>query len=189
MQDINIAVVGGRGAGKSAFIRRALDMANAPPKAVCMRTMTVDGCAHTVRLLEMTFADMRIGAERTSIQWPDAVEDTANPRIDGAIAVYDVMNRESFAPIPKTLGTSLSRTTGTRVFTKRRCAQRPSSRLRCHSPWPRPNVTSPRPSARSTLPSWSRKQGRISVMSALFRRLRHRRTPKSGVYPTSCARC
>lgn len=43
MQDINIAVLGNHGAGKSTFIRRALNIPETGSSSVCTRPMTIDG--------------------------------------------------------------------------------------------------------------------------------------------------
>jgi len=106
MQDINIAVLGARGAGKSMFIRRALSLPaavpTAVPTAICTRKMTIDGGYYIVRFLEMSFCEVHIG-ERNSIKWPETMDDLATPRIDGAVTIYDVTNQESLARVPEML--------------------------------------------------------------------------------------
>lgn len=102
MQDINIAILGARGTGKSLFIRRTLSIPSPVTTAICTRKMSIDGGYYIVRFLEMSFNDVVIG-ERDNIKWPETIDDLATPRIDGAITIYDVTNQESLAPIPEML--------------------------------------------------------------------------------------
>ncbi|KNG50267.1 rap guanine nucleotide exchange factor 4 [Stemphylium lycopersici] len=104
MHDLNIAVIGARGSGKSTFVRRALGLPDAPATGCCSRRMTIDGSAYVVRLLEMTFNDVHVG-DRSSIKWPETVHDFATPRIHAAITLYDVANHESLANVPEMLNT------------------------------------------------------------------------------------
>jgi GTPase SAR1 family protein len=102
MQDLNIAVLGARGSGKSLFIRRALNIPPTASSGICTRKMTIDGGYYIVRFLEMTFNEVHIG-DRNAIKWPETIDDLATPRIDGAITIYDVTNRDSLAPVPEML--------------------------------------------------------------------------------------
>ncbi|EUC42638.1 hypothetical protein COCMIDRAFT_28767 [Bipolaris oryzae ATCC 44560] len=104
MQDLNIAVVGVRGSGKSTFARRALGLPEAAPAGNCSRRMTIDGTIYVVRLVEMTFSDVQVG-ERGNIKWPDSTDDCATPRIHAAVILYDVTNQESLANVPEMLNT------------------------------------------------------------------------------------
>jgi GTPase SAR1 family protein len=109
MLDINIAVLGARGAGKSSFIRRALDQPNTASPAVTARKMNIDGSVYVVRFLEMSFAEVSIG-DRNTINWPEKVGTFAKPRIDGAITIYDVTSQSSLANVPEMLGNDLDST-------------------------------------------------------------------------------
>ena len=105
MQELNIAILGARGSGKSTFIRRALPEAElrAPTTAaITSRKMMIDGTYYIVRLLELSFHDIHIG-DRNAIKWPETVDDLATPRIDGAITIYDVTSHESLAQVPEML--------------------------------------------------------------------------------------
>ena len=99
MQDINIAVLGARGTGKSVFIRRALNLPNTVTSAICTRKMTIDGGYFVVRFLEMSFNEIHIG-DRNDIKWPETIDNLATPRID------DVTNQESLAKVPEMLSQS-----------------------------------------------------------------------------------
>ena len=106
MQDINIAVLGASGAGKSVFVRHALNLATAAAAgSVCARKMTIDGGIYTVRFLEMSFSQVDPRAPN-GVEWPDKIEDLATPRIDGAAILYDVTNQESLAQVPEMLSES-----------------------------------------------------------------------------------
>jgi GTPase SAR1 family protein len=100
MQDINIAVLGARGAGKSVFIRSALGLPSAVTSAICTRRMTIDGGYYIVRFLEMSFNEIHIG---DTIKWPETMDDMATPPIDGAITIYDVTSQESLTRVPPIL--------------------------------------------------------------------------------------
>jgi predicted kinase len=100
MQDLNIAVLGARGSGKSLFIRRALNLTQPVASAIATRRMRIDEGYYVVRFLEMTFNDIHIG-ERNTIKWPETIDDYATPRIDGAVAIYDVTNGDSLTPVPE----------------------------------------------------------------------------------------
>lgn len=102
MQDINIGVIGVHAAGKSSFIRRALNLQNTTSPNIASRKMLIDGVSYVVRLLELSFSEIYIG-EGNCIKWPDTIDDHATPRIDGAIAIYDVMNLRSLERVPETL--------------------------------------------------------------------------------------
>ena len=102
MQELNMAVIGARGSGRSTFIRRALGLPDAATTSNCSRTIAIDGSPYLVRFLEMTFDDVHL-AERCAIKWPDTVHDCATPRIDAAVTLYDVTNQESLGKVPDML--------------------------------------------------------------------------------------
>lgn len=102
MQDINIAVIGARGTGKSTFIRRALGLPDSTAPTNCSRKWTIDGVAYVVRFLEMYVNEVHVG-ERNSIKWPETVHDMATPRIDAAVTIYDVTSQESLSKVPEML--------------------------------------------------------------------------------------
>ena len=102
MQDINIGVMGVHDAGKSSFIRRALNIPNTASPNIASRKMLIDGVSYVVRLLELSFSEIYIG-EGNRIKWPDTIDGYATPRIDGAIIIYNVMNLQSLERVPETL--------------------------------------------------------------------------------------
>ncbi|KAF2190778.1 ras GEF [Zopfia rhizophila CBS 207.26] len=126
MQDINIAVLGARGTGKSIFIRRALNLPNTISSAICTRKMAIDGGYYIVRFLEMSFNEIHIG-ERNSIKWPETIDDLATPRIDGAVTIYDVTSNESLTQVPEMLN-ALSKASLPFVLVACKCDQHPAHR-------------------------------------------------------------
>lgn len=70
--------------------------------------MRVDNAVYTVSLIELDLESFDIVAERR-IQWPKQINGQIVPRMDGALLLYDVMNKDSIMELPPTLGESLSR--------------------------------------------------------------------------------
>jgi predicted GTPase len=102
MQHLNIAVIGAPASGKSTFVRRTLGLPDTATTTHCSRRMTIDGIPYMVTLLDMTFNDVHVG-DRNIIKWPETTHDSATPRIDAAITLYDVTNHESLAKVPDML--------------------------------------------------------------------------------------
>ncbi|KAK3080285.1 hypothetical protein LTS18_002646, partial [Coniosporium uncinatum] len=102
MHEINIAVLGATGVGKSYFIQRSFDVYNTPLLAVTSRKMSIDGSIYTVRLLEIPFEDLEV-EEDNCISWPDTLDDMHMPQIDGVLTLYDVMDKDSLSEVPEFL--------------------------------------------------------------------------------------
>lgn len=106
MSDINIAVIGSAGVGKSTLIQRALGLRTLPSSIASSLRMSVDNVVYTVSLIELDLESFDINPDRR-IQWPKQIGGNIVPRMDGALLLYDVMNRESIAELPTTLSESL----------------------------------------------------------------------------------
>lgn len=115
MQDINVAIIGAKGTGKSTFIRRALGLPESTPATSCSRKWTIDGTTYIVRFIEMSFTDVLSG-ERNNFKWPDSIHGLATPRMDGAITVYDVTDHSSLTKVPDMLSEQF-----TSVFRRTTC--------------------------------------------------------------------
>ncbi|CBX93412.1 hypothetical protein IAQ61_009105 [Plenodomus lingam] len=126
MQDINIAIIGGPATGKSTFIRRALGLSDTTASSNCVRKWTIDGTPYMVRFLEMPMDDLHAG-ERNTIAWPATIHDIATPRMDAAIAIYDVTNQDSLSQVPETLNT-LSKAHLPFILAACKCDQHPAHR-------------------------------------------------------------
>lgn len=102
MADINIAIIGSAGVGKSTLIQRALGLSRAPTSVASSLRMSVDNVVYTVSLIELDLESFDIIPDQR-IQWPKQINGHIVPRMDGALLLYDVMNRESIAELPQTL--------------------------------------------------------------------------------------
>ncbi len=102
MENINIAVIGAAGVGKSTLIQRALGLRSLPTSAASSLKMSVDNVIYTVTMVELDLESFDFNPDRR-IQWPKQINGQIVPRMDGALVLYDVMNRESIIDLPQTL--------------------------------------------------------------------------------------
>jgi len=102
MADINIAIIGSAGVGKSTLIQRALGLRMLPNSIASSLRMSVDNVDYNVSLIELDLESFDINPER-QIQWPKQINGHIVPRMDGSLLLYDVMNRESITELPQTL--------------------------------------------------------------------------------------
>jgi GTPase SAR1 family protein len=107
MPEMNIAVIGNEGVGKSTFVQRALDLPFPSPTKAADRKIPYDGTLYRIRLLEISIDDVDIDDDDT-VSWPDSVADKMMPHIDGVLTLYDVADRSSIEDVPETLGKSLA---------------------------------------------------------------------------------
>ena len=89
--------------GKSTFVRHAFDLSSSPAAPFTFRKMSIDGSVYIVRLVELTYDDLDTDSD-SRISWPEVLNGVPVPAIDGALTLYDVMNKESLAQVPQTLG-------------------------------------------------------------------------------------
>lgn len=101
--EINIAVVGAPGVGKSTFVQKALDLPALPQSQAAERKIPQDGASYLVRLLEVPIDDVDFDDDDNSLVWPDTIENKVMPVVDGAITLYDVQDKNSFEDIPRVL--------------------------------------------------------------------------------------
>ena len=102
LREINIAIIGAEGVGKSTFVRKALDLPNLPSTQAAERKTSIGGSDYLLRLLELPIDDVDIEEDDT-ITWPDTIQDKMMPKVDGAVMLYDVQDRGSFDDIPEVL--------------------------------------------------------------------------------------
>ena len=103
MEPLNIAIIGARGVGKSSFVQRIVGLPHPPDNnASCMR-LIVDDRDYRVMLLELDLEHFDLAPEGP-IQWPRQVDGQIMPRVDGALILYDVTNKETIMELPRTLG-------------------------------------------------------------------------------------
>lgn len=103
LPEINIAIIGAEGVGKSTFIQKALELPYLPSSQSAERRIPIDGSVYLVRLLELPIDNIEINDDDT-INWPDTIEDKMMPRVDGALALYDVKDKASIEDLPDMLG-------------------------------------------------------------------------------------
>ena len=108
MSDINVAVIGSAGVGKSTLIRRALGLQTLPTAIASSLRMSVDSVVYMVSLVELDLESFDIVIPNGRIEWPKQINGHIVPRMDGALVLYDVMNRESIQELPQTLSKLLA---------------------------------------------------------------------------------
>ncbi|KAJ6075438.1 uncharacterized protein N7446_003215 [Penicillium canescens] len=86
--EVTIAVVGEENAGKSSFVRCALDMKSSPVAPSNKKKMSLDGSVYIVRLLEVDLAQVQFDQEN-NVLWPRTGRDRAAPAIDGVLVLHD----------------------------------------------------------------------------------------------------
>ena len=100
--EVNIAIVGYVGVGKSSFIRQSLGLAALPTSAVTSRRISVDKGTFLVRMLECQLENVIIDRDNR-ITWPT---DPRMPTVDAACTLYDVSNKDSYQDVPVVLSES-----------------------------------------------------------------------------------
>lgn len=102
--EVNIAVVGAVGVGKSSFIQQSLGLSSQPTAAVTSCRINLDSAAFLVRMLECPLQDVIIETDN-KISWP---ADPRMPTVDAACTLYDISNKDSFEDVPVVLSESES---------------------------------------------------------------------------------
>lgn len=99
---MNIAVIGSAGVGKSSLIKRALGLPSLPTGIASSLRMSIDNVIYTVSMVEFDLESFGI-LPNHRIQWPKQINGQIVPKMDGALLLYDVMNRDSITELPQTL--------------------------------------------------------------------------------------
>lgn len=103
MDNINIAIVGANGAGKTFFLQRALRMPHPPNQSILTFTWTdADGSQYTANTFEIDLEAFDLEMNEP-IRWPRQANGQYSPKIDGTIVLYDVTNKDSINLLPQTL--------------------------------------------------------------------------------------
>jgi GTPase SAR1 family protein len=87
LPEVTIAVVGEDNAGKTSFIKSALDMKGTPSSVSTKKKMSLDGSVYIVRLLEIDLKQVTFDQD-LNIVWPRTGTDVA-PIVDGVLLLYD----------------------------------------------------------------------------------------------------
>jgi GTPase SAR1 family protein len=107
MENLNIAIIGATGVGKSSFVQRVIGLARPPLSNASTLRMVLDNITYGVTLLELDLEYFDMSPSKP-IQWPKQINGHIVPRVDGALILYDVTSKESIMELPTTLGTALS---------------------------------------------------------------------------------
>ena len=99
MTVLNFAVVGASGAGKSTFIKCALDLSKPATSASSTKKMSLEGELFRITLMELQLDDLTIRRDQ-DIEWPESLGSKLMPKVDGVLALYDIANKNSFSAIP-----------------------------------------------------------------------------------------
>lgn len=98
-------MVGNAGVGKSTFVQNALGLPFPLPSEAAERMIPLEGGTYLVRLLELSIDDVDLDEDGT-FTWPDTIGDKSMPRVDGAITLWDVTDKDSLEDIPEMLSKS-----------------------------------------------------------------------------------
>lgn len=88
LPEVTIAVVGEDNAGKTSFIKSALDLKSTPSSVSTKKKMSLDGSVYIVRLLEIDLKQVTFDQD-LNIVWPRAGKDSVAPIVDGVLLLYD----------------------------------------------------------------------------------------------------
>ncbi|KAI1980057.1 hypothetical protein LOZ53_006688 [Ophidiomyces ophidiicola] len=103
LPQVNMAVVGTRGVGKSTFVKYALDLKQTPIARSSVKKMSLDGTIYLVRVLEIGIHKIDID-DTGRITWPRALGEQALPPIDGVLALFDSADPSSLTQLSELIG-------------------------------------------------------------------------------------
>lgn len=101
--EINIAVLGGEGVGKSTLVQRALALPGLPPSQATQRNIVSEGQEYLLRLLEIADDDVDIDDEDDTVMWPETIDSKIMPKVDGALLLYSIKDKSSLEGFPEML--------------------------------------------------------------------------------------
>ncbi|KAJ5206819.1 Guanine-nucleotide dissociation stimulator CDC25 [Penicillium cf. griseofulvum] len=86
--EVTIAVVGEENAGKTSFVKCALDMKNPPSSTMNKKKMSLNGSVYIVHLMEVDLTQIQLDQDKKII-WPRAGRDQTPPVIDAVLVLHD----------------------------------------------------------------------------------------------------
>lgn len=105
MESYNIAIIGAMGVGKSTFVQRILGLSRPPISTASSVRINLDSTSYMITLLELDLDSFELNTNTTHpIQWPKQINGHIVPRVDAALVLYDVTNRDTIRELPQTLG-------------------------------------------------------------------------------------
>ncbi|KAF3482900.1 uncharacterized protein GIQ15_02224 [Arthroderma uncinatum] len=102
LPQVNLAVVGAQGVGKSTFVKCALDLKQTPLVRSSIKKMSMDGAIYVVRLLEIAIHKITLD-DRGRIVWPKFLGEQALPPIDGVLCLFDSTDLRTVSQYPQVL--------------------------------------------------------------------------------------
>ncbi|KAJ4857567.1 rasGEF domain-containing protein [Trichoderma breve] len=102
MESFNIAIIGAIGVGKSTFVQRILGLSRPPISTASSVRIVVDSAAYMITLLELDLDSFELNTPHP-IQWPKQINGHIVPRVDAALVLYDVTNKDTIRELPQTL--------------------------------------------------------------------------------------
>ena len=110
MREVILAVLGAKDAGKSTFVRCALDLKKPATSPSATKKVSLEGVVSVLRLLEVQINDISIDSDE-NVLWPQTSDGQSGgqslSRVDGVLVLYDVMNQSSLTRVPSVLSESL----------------------------------------------------------------------------------
>ena len=85
---MTIAVAGEENAGKTSFVKCALDMKNTPVSPMNKKKMSLNGSVYIVHLMEVDLTQVRFDQDKKII-WPRTERDRSAPAIDAVLVLHD----------------------------------------------------------------------------------------------------
>jgi GTPase SAR1 family protein len=99
---VNLVVLGTSNVGKSTFVQRALDLKQPALTPTTAKKMSLDGMIYVVKLIEIPLEEIGI-VDNSRIAWPEEIDDSPMPTVDGVLALLDISDCESVADFPEVL--------------------------------------------------------------------------------------
>ncbi|KAG0153234.1 hypothetical protein PDIDSM_5084 [Penicillium digitatum] len=86
--EVIIAVAGEENAGKSSFVKCALDLKTLPASPMNKKKMSLNGSVYIVHLMEFDLIQVHFDQEKKII-WPRVGRDKSSPDVDGVLVLHD----------------------------------------------------------------------------------------------------
>lgn len=103
---MTIAVAGEENAGKTSFVKCALDMKNPPASPMNKKKMSLNGSVYIVHLMEVDLTHVQFDQDKKII-WPRAGHDKS-PVIDGVLVLHDATKPDRLSLTTNLIGRFLS---------------------------------------------------------------------------------
>lgn len=103
MENINLAIIGAEGVGKSTFIQHLRRAARPTASNITTLRQEVDGAHCLVTLVELDLEGIELDPNQP-VQWPKQIGGHMVPRMDGAMILYDGLDEDSTREVPPIMG-------------------------------------------------------------------------------------